>query len=380
MLAFVGTEAAMHMFARLELEPRPLLRAALASGVLCALIAVGNRGGRWLDPALLGYLIASVFACFGVAYRYFSWLERPATAMYWRWTLRSLLGPRALRLLPRLALTLLDQMILQRFIGKRSHRRWAAHACLAWGCLLAFAVTFPLVFGWARFTSDGGDGTRYQAWLFGFAAGSFPLDSPQAWITFHILDLAAVMVLAGCALAFLRRSRDDGEAATQRFDLDILPLLLLIAVAATGLLLTASETWLQGRNFGTLAFLHQLTVILLLLFLPFGKLFHIVQRPAQAGVARYQAEGDAMGLLPCRACRTPFIRANQRADLERLWRELGLDGARHGNGAHHLDLCPRCKRRLLLRAHDLRLAGAFDPFAEVPLPVEPLADPICFRS
>ena len=370
----------MRMFARLELEPRPLLRAAAATAALCGLIALGNHGGRWLDPALLGYLIASVFACFGVAYRYFTWLERPATAIYWRWTARTFLSPRGLARLPRIGLILLDQMFLQRFIKQRSIKRWGAHACLAWGCLLAFAVTFPLVFGWARFTSDGANADRYQAWLFGFPAGSFPLHSPQAFITFHILDLAAFMVLAGCVLAFLRRSQDEGDTATQRFDLDILPLLLLIAVAATGLLLTASEEWLQGRNFGTLAFIHQMTVILLLLFLPFGKLFHIVQRPAQAGVARYKAEGEAQGLLPCKACATPFIRANQRADLERLWRELGLDGARHGAGVHHLDLCPRCKRRLLLTAHNLRLAGAFDPFADVPLPVEPLSDPISFRS
>ena len=85
----------MHMFATLELEPRPLLRAAAAAGALCGLIALGNHGGRWLDPALLGYLIASVFACFGVAYRYFTWLERPATAMYWRWTARTLVESKS---------------------------------------------------------------------------------------------------------------------------------------------------------------------------------------------------------------------------------------------------------------------------------------------
>jgi hypothetical protein len=187
-------------------------------------------------------------------------------------------------------------------------------------------------------------------------------------------------VLAGCALAFLRRARDEGDGTTQRFDQDILPLLMLVAVAGTGLLLTASETWLQGRNFGTLAFIHEITVIVLLLFLPFGKLFHIVQRPTQAGVALYKAEGDAMPLLPCGACGVPFIRQNQRADLGRLWGELGLGGAVHPNGLHHLDLCPRCRRRLLMRAQALRLHGAFDPFAEVPLPVEPLADPLSLEN
>ena len=370
----------MSALTRLELEPRPLFRATFATLALCGLIALGNGGGRWLDPALLGYLVASLFAWFGVTYRYFTWLERPATAMYWRWTLRTFLSLRGLRRLPGLALALLDQMLLQRFIGKRSLKRWGAHACLAWGCLLGFAVTFPLVFGWVRFTSHGLDGNRYQAWVLGFPAGSFPLDSFAAFVSFHILDLAAVMVLAGCGLAFLRRSQDEGDTATQRFDLDILPLLLLIAIAVTGLLLTASETWLQGRNFGTLAFMHEMTVILMLLFLPFGKLFHIVQRPTQAGVALYKAEGDAAGLLPCRVCATPFIRPNQRRDLEQLWKELELDGARHPGGIHHLDLCPRCKRRLLMKAQSLSLGGAFDPFAEVPVPVVPLDDPFSFRS
>lgn len=366
----------MRIFTFLELEPRPLLRAALATAALVGAIALGSGGGRWLDPALLGYLFASVFACFGIAYRYFSWLERPATAMYWRWTLAALGTPAGWRRLARLPLILLDQMALQRFIGKRSLRRWSAHACLAWGCLLAFAVTFPLVFGWARFTSDGNDPTHYRAWVFGLPAARFPLHSFQAWLAFHVLDIAAVLVLAGCALAFLRRSRDEGDATTQRFDLDIVPLLMLIAVSATGLLLTASETWLQGRNFGTLSFIHEVTVIVLLLSLPFGKLFHIVQRPAQAGVSLYKAEGQERPLLPCGVCATPFIRWNQRADLERLWRELGLDAARHGNGLHHLDLCPRCRRRLVMKAQDRRLRGAFDPFADIPLPVEPLPDPV----
>jgi len=352
------------MLALLELELRPLARAALATLALAGLIALGNGGGRWLDPALLGYLIASLFACFGVAYRYFTWLERPATGMYWRWTLRTLLTPRVLARLP---LILLDQLFLQRFIGKRSIKRWGAHACLAWGCLLAFAVTFPLVFGWVRFTSDGLDASRYQAWVLGLPAGSFPLGGFAAFAAFHILDLAAALVIAGCILAFVRRSRDEGDTATQRFDLDILPLLLLIAISATGLLLTASVTWLQGRNYGTLAYLHEMTVILMLLSLPFGKLFHIVQRPAQAGVKLYKAEGDALGLRPCKACATPFIRANQQSDLRRLWKDLGLEA-----GASHLDLCPRCRRRLLMKAQSLRLGGAFDPFAGTPVPVEPL--------
>ncbi len=364
----------MRATAFLDLEPRPLVRALLTTGVLCGTVALGSRGGRWLDPALLGYLLASVFACFGVAYRYWAWVERPATWMYMRHTLALLASPRALVALPRMVLLALDQLFLQRFIERRSLKRWGAHALIAWGCLLAFSVTFPLVFGWVRFTSEGLNPDRYQAWVFGFEAGSFPLRSPIAVLTFHVLDAAALMVVAGCVLAFVRRRQDEGDMATQRFDLDIAPLLLLIAVSVTGLMLTASEKFLQGRNFGTLAYIHELTVILLLLSLPFGKLFHIVQRPAQMGVALYKADGEAEGRLPCRACGAPFIRANQRRDLEVLFDRLDLRAVRHEGGVHHLDLCPRCKRRLLARAQDRALGGAFDAASLAPERADPLVD------
>ncbi len=370
----------MSFFSSLDLEPRPLLRAALTTALLCGAIALGSRAGRWLDPALLGYLLASVFACFGVAYRYWTWVERPATWMYFRDLLKRLASPRVIILLPKMGLLALDQIFLQRFIGRRSIKRWGAHALIAWGCLLGFSVTFPLVFGWIRFASDGLNQDRYQAWLFGFGTGSFPVHSFAGFLAFHVLDLAALMVITGCVLAFIRRGQDEGDMATQRFDLDILPLLVLLAVSITGILLTVSEKALQGRNFGTLAYLHELTVILMLLSLPFGKLFHIAQRPAQLGVTFYKAAGEAEGRLACKACGSLFIRANQRRDLEVLFLKLGLETARHSASVHHLDLCPKCKRRLLAKAQGSRLGGAFDPFSGIPVPVDPITDPQTFRS
>ncbi len=370
----------MSLSDRLDLEIRPLLRAGLATAALCVVVALGSRAGRWLDPALLGYLLATLFAFFGVAYRYFTWVERPATRMYFRHTVGTLLSPKAFKALPRMAVLALDQMFLQRFIEKRSLRRWGAHALIAWGCMLGFAVTIPLVFGWIRFTSEGLNSARYQAWVFGFPAGSFPLDSFMAFCSFHVLDLAAFMVIAGCVLSLIRRKQDEGDTATQRFDLDLMPLVLLIAVSMTGLMLTASEKWLQGRNFATLSFLHELTVILMLLGLPFGKLFHVIQRPAQLGVTLYKAEGEAEGRLACKGCGTPFIRANQRRDLGALWKELDLDGAQHGKGVHHLDLCPKCKRRLVAKAQGERLQGAFDPFATIPVHAEPIPDSFSLKS
>ena len=92
----------------------------------------------------------------------------------------------------------------------------------------------------------------------------------------------------------------------------------------------------------------------------------------------YKADGEAEGRQACACCGLAFIRLNQRRDLEVLWERLGLDGARHANGNHHLDLCPKCKRRLVARAQDLRLGGAFDPMAQIPVHAEPQVDATTF--
>ena len=50
-----------------------------------------------------------------------------------------------------------SNLLAQNFIRKRSQMRWFAHFCFAWGCLLATAVTFPLVFGWVHFETRPDD-------------------------------------------------------------------------------------------------------------------------------------------------------------------------------------------------------------------------------
>ncbi len=65
-------------------------------------------------------------------------------------------------------------------------------------------------------------------------------------------------------------------------------------------MLTASYTWMKGYAYDFLAILHAITVIFTLLWLPFGKFFHIFQRPAQLGVSFYKDVGrqDRAGQLP----------------------------------------------------------------------------------
>ncbi|MDF3071874.1 MAG: transporter [Polyangiaceae bacterium] len=82
--------------------------------------------------------------------------------------------------------------------------------------------------------------------------------------------------------------REGGAGALQRFAEDFMPLILLFAVSLTGLMLTASYTWMKGYGFTFISILHAITVIGTCVWLPFGKFFHIFQRPAQLGVGLYK--------------------------------------------------------------------------------------------
>jgi hypothetical protein len=66
-------------------------------------------------------------------------------------------------------------------------------------------------------------------------------------------------------------------------------------------MLTASFTWMKGYAYDFLAILHAATVIFTLLWLPFGKLFHVFQRPAQLGVSFYKDAGERGEQAPAAA-------------------------------------------------------------------------------
>src|SRR4029079_7361854 len=123
---------------------------------------------------------------------------------------------------------------------------------------------------------------------------------------FHGLVWASFLVIAGVMLAARRRLRAGDSAALQRVAEDFMPLILLFAVSLTGLMLTASYTWMKGYAYTFIAILHAITVIGTFLWLPFGKLFHIFQRPAQLGVGFYKDVGREQELAHCRRCGHAF--------------------------------------------------------------------------
>jgi nitrate reductase gamma subunit len=92
--------------------------------------------------------------------------------------------------------------------------------------------------------------------VLGFRTLSFDALSLLGWVVFHGLDLAAVLVLAGCGWFLWRRFRHREAITGQRFGYDFFPLIGLVAISVTGLLLTFSSWLLEGRSYDFLAIAH----------------------------------------------------------------------------------------------------------------------------
>jgi len=343
----------------------------VATAVLAGLIVLGSRNLDHFDAALVGYTFATLFAVFGITYRYNMWLQRPPTRMYWRRGWQIFLRPSMLgRNLITFARRFVVEVVANRFILRRGKLRWGAHWLIMWGCVLAAAITFPLVWGWIHFQTLPTDLDWYRVYVFGFPTIAFPVESPMAFLTFHGLVWSSWLVIIGVMLAFRRRMIDHGAAAVQQFGEDILPLLLLFAISVTGLMLTASYTWMKGYAFDFLAILHAITVIFTLLWLPFGKFFHIFQRPAQLGASFYKDANKTGEQATCARCGGAYMSVMWRDDLITVQRELGfkyeLNSAAQPSTAgamkdHYQQVCPKCRRALFGMSQAARWSASQQP-------------------
>lgn len=337
-----------------RLDRRGVVWGLVAVAVLLALTFIGSDRLTWFDAALVGYLFGLVFAVFGVVYRYAVWLRRPPTAMLNRrgWDAFKARKARNAVALPSLVAT---KLLAQGFIRRRSRSRWLAHQLVFWGCILAGLVTVPLTMGLLHFESKGQRADRYRVFVSRVGTVDFQAGSIIGWLSFHALDIAAVLVLAGVFIFLRRRLRDPGALAVERSN-DFLALAGLFAVSVTGLFLTVSSIWLEGRFYSALNTLHALTVILGLMYLPFGKLFHIFQRPGNLGVAYYKAANEQGPAAVCRSCGDEYASAQQVADLQEVLPQVGFDYT-FGDRDHYQQTCPRCRRTQVALAQSARVRG-----------------------
>ena len=357
-----------------HLRIRSICFGIAAAVLLTLLIILGSRGFHWFDAALIGYAVATIFATAAVTYKYTFWLDRPPTGRYfWRsWQLffsyenfrsYTLLIPKAI----------LD-LFAQQFIRRRGWYRWITHQCIFWGVLLSCAITFPLTFGWLRFTQTTTG--LYQIWFFGFPLIVLSLASPLAFVIIHALDFTAAILLVGLILAFHRRFHDLALISVQRWGFDIVPLALLMAIAVTGMALTADSAFLGGAYYWFISLTHEAVVVLWLISLPFGKFFHIIERPATVGIELYWRTGESTAMQRCARCNEEFAPVRFVQDLKKTLYDVGenytlrevavaqesvsRDGKAEIPSGRALastellwwqDICPTCKRVMRAQAN-----------------------------
>jgi hypothetical protein len=332
------------------LNKRAAVNGFFALIITIALVFIGSRNLQNFDAALVAYLFGTLFAVFGITYRYSVWLQRPPTKMYWKRSWEFTFSRNFLPYIGRGFKLFVANILFQKFIYPRGRARWLGHFLLATGCLIAFAVTIPLTLGWIHFVLKEGTNDIYIAQVFGFSVTEFTLGSLMATNIFHVLAWCSWLVIIGSLMMMKRRLTNGGLIATQTFDNDWLPLILLLLISVTGLGITYDYTFLGGVTYQFMAVTHAITVILFLIWLPFGKFFHIFQRPAQLGANIYKTEGVKRGMAVCPHTKQPFASQMHVDDLKIVTKELGFDFTLE-DGSSHLDYSPEGKRSALAKAH-----------------------------
>ncbi len=328
---------------------------AVAAVVTAAAIVLGSRGLRTFDAALVGYATATICLAFGVAYRYVLWVRSPPALRYLRRGWASFLSFRNFRRFPTMVpRALVSNLALQTFIARRGPGRWLAHQSVFWGVVLATLITFPLTFGWISFEAAG-SGSRYVIVVWGLRT-----------ITFEPVTLAGVADLPRAR----RRRRPGarwgagtscgGGSATGRSR----------PASASATTSSRWSPWSRSRSRGCSSrcprrcsratatsswpIIHMATVVLTLVFIPFGKFFHVIQRPASVGVEVYKRTSvEREGVFLCRRCGEPLEAATFVRDLETTMGELGL------RYQEWIETCPRCKRVLRGEAYLREVKGGF---------------------
>ncbi|HEY7357544.1 MAG TPA: hypothetical protein VH590_13795, partial [Ktedonobacterales bacterium] len=197
-----------------------------------------------------------------------------------------------------------------------------------------------------------------------------PIDSIFGFLVIHALDFTALLLLIGLVLAFHRRFHDLALIAVQRFRFDLAPLVLLLAIVITGLALTADSAWLGGAYYWFISLTHEAVVVLWLISLPFGKFFHLIERPATVGIELYWRTGEGTEMQKCVRCNQEFAPARFIADLKKTLHDVGenyamppgparaassgtpdVAPASATSGVWWQDLCPECKRVMRAQAN-----------------------------
>ncbi|WP_245712565.1 MFS transporter [Anaerobacillus alkalilacustris] len=305
---------------------------------------IGTAQFKKIDLMLAGYKVASFIFFIGITVRMASWLIRPATNEMVKRSIKNLFTKkRTKRNIAAIVKTFVDNIILQKFIFKRGLYRGIQHWLIAWGCMGSFAITFGLTFGWMHFRLI--DATTYQLMVMNIPTIKMVANGLFAELVYNGLNITALMVLVGIIMALVRRINNHDLKVTERAEFDLLPLYILLAVTVSGLLLTVSYKFLGGFIHPQLALIHQVTVVLFLIYFPFGKLFHLPIRPLATAVPMNYQEEVMVDTRSCKKCGTKYSNDDQIADVKNILHSQQFD-LKLEDGTFLADYCPSCRRRI----------------------------------
>lgn len=303
--------------------------------LLAVLTFIGSRMFTHIDLNLYGYMVGTIVFIGGFFYRFIAWGERPPTKLFIK---------KGMKLLFRKSTpkTSVEHLGTYNFIWNRGIYRWTQHILIGWGCILSCFVTFPLVFGWMYFTME--DNGYYTVVGMGVNLMRVEADGIIAFFFYNALNFTALMVIAGVCMALYRRLKNMQARAEQKFMYDFLPLYLLLFISITGLLLTFSNVFLHGWGHPVMSLIHQYSVIITLIYLPFGKLAHIPFRPLSVFAKNYREHYAEVETKKCRVCGEGFVSAEQSNDVIQV---LGVNDIRYemNEGFHLAELCLPCRRK-----------------------------------
>lgn len=305
---------------------------------VCALIVlsfIGTRMFTHVDLNLYGYMVGTIVFIGGFFYRFIAWGERPPTKIFIK---------KGLKLLFRKSTpkTSAEHLATYRFIWNRGIYRWTQHVLIGWGCVLACLITFPLVFGWMYFTMP--ENGYYTVVGMGIDIMTIKADGFLGYVFYNALNISALMVIAGVCMALYRRLKNMQARAEQKFIYDFLPLYLLIFISVTGLALTFINMFLHGKGHYAMSLIHQYSVIITLIYLPFGKLAHIPFRPMSVFAKNYREHYFEQSAKECKVCGEKYVSTEQSRDVVEV---LGVNAIEfQTKEGHHLaELCLPCRRK-----------------------------------
>jgi len=89
--------------------------------------------------------------------------------------------------------------------------------------------------------------------------------------------------------------------------------------------------------------------VLLIFYIPFGKLFHMFQRLCSVCVSLYKQAGEEGPQSGCVVCHDVFASQMHVDDLKNVLDQLGFNYrfATPKGEVHYQDICPKCRHRLL---------------------------------